>query len=447
MVLNMRTNSLERKLLPQLIVPGIAERIGRAEAVLLSQIIYWSKKSKHLIGGRKWVYNSVDKWQKQISYYSYSTIKRALISLESRGLIISQKINAKRYNHTKWYALNETSLDIFLKSISQQDHKMSGKRTNRKGQNEPIEKVKMSQSITENNYTKNSSSSSSKKVVNTPQISPTEEEKNIFETMQTNPEDTNVTTPTTDVENIATQMVTAWNEVFRYSISPIKAYVSRTNASYLSYLLQKTFDNNIESWIGYAETVNSSKWLMGEKQSKNDFKAHFSWLITHSTVQKILSAEYGVGDRVLDAENVQNNTEKLKEQTTSKIVASITNLIAKKTNAREQKKEFHQYVTSSAYKSDGDRYSLGSILKHYPPLYDKNGDIFFVGDDKKQLYKNCFDTFILKKNIGLTPYEIRQKINKKLEAIDNDQEYWQVLREIQNRFKVGDHNAHIALLG
>lgn len=91
---------------PLVIKPKLAKLIGLNEAIVLQQIKYWIKKSRHEYGGTKWVYNSYQEWQKQFPFWSVSTIKRIFLSLESQGLIISGNFNKEQRDRTKWYTLS-----------------------------------------------------------------------------------------------------------------------------------------------------------------------------------------------------------------------------------------------------------------------------------------------------------------------------------------------------
>jgi hypothetical protein len=88
------------------ILPSLAVRIGLPEAVVLQQIHYWLCSSHHEIEGRKWVYNTYENWQKQLPFWSVSTVKRMILSLENMGLLISANWNASKLDKTKWYSID-----------------------------------------------------------------------------------------------------------------------------------------------------------------------------------------------------------------------------------------------------------------------------------------------------------------------------------------------------
>jgi uncharacterized phage protein (TIGR02220 family) len=95
---------------PVMIIPSLAAKIGLNEAVVLQQIHYWLGSSKHHINGRTWVYNTYEEWQKQLPFWSVSTIKRTIRSLEMLGLLLSDNWNQMKMDKTKWYSIDYEKL-------------------------------------------------------------------------------------------------------------------------------------------------------------------------------------------------------------------------------------------------------------------------------------------------------------------------------------------------
>ncbi|MGF6950932.1 putative phage protein (TIGR02220 family) [Neobacillus sp. B4I6] len=91
---------------PLMIIPSLAAKIGVNEAVVLQQIHYWLGISKHVIEERTWVYNTYEEWQKQLPFWSVSTIKRTIRSLEMMGLLLSNNWNEMKIDKTKWYSID-----------------------------------------------------------------------------------------------------------------------------------------------------------------------------------------------------------------------------------------------------------------------------------------------------------------------------------------------------
>ena len=151
----------------------LAKYVGKNESIMLNQINYWLSKCGRNIDRLhgKWIYNSLNEWHKQFNYWSLSTLRRTIKSLEDSGILVSKKINANKWNHTKWYSIDYNKLNKLIKytiinkeysttkefnnlsnvnSLNNSAYNSKNKRTNRSVQNEQI-------IITKNNYTNRSS--------------------------------------------------------------------------------------------------------------------------------------------------------------------------------------------------------------------------------------------------------------------------------------------------
>lgn len=96
---------------PLVVSPTLAEAIGLNEAIVLQQLHYWLQKSDHLHEGRKWIYNTYTQWVEQFPFWSETTIKRTITSLESKGYIITGNFNRAGFDRTKWYSINYDLVD------------------------------------------------------------------------------------------------------------------------------------------------------------------------------------------------------------------------------------------------------------------------------------------------------------------------------------------------
>src|SRR5690554_4175288 len=74
---------------PLQVLPGLAEKIGLNEAIVLQQLHYWLSRSTQVKEGEKWVYNTYDEWCAQFPFWSKATVRRVFTSLEKQGLIIT----------------------------------------------------------------------------------------------------------------------------------------------------------------------------------------------------------------------------------------------------------------------------------------------------------------------------------------------------------------------
>jgi hypothetical protein len=89
-----------------MIIPSLAVKIGINEAIVLQQMHFCLSSSKQIIKGRKWIYNTYKDWQNQMPFWSESTIKRAIYSLEKQGYLISANWNQTKMDKTKWYTID-----------------------------------------------------------------------------------------------------------------------------------------------------------------------------------------------------------------------------------------------------------------------------------------------------------------------------------------------------
>lgn len=91
---------------PMLVLPTLAEKIGLNEAIFLQQVHFWINRSGKKRDGREWVYNTLEGWTKQFPFWSMSTVRRTINSLEKQGLIFIGNYNKLKMDKTKWYAIN-----------------------------------------------------------------------------------------------------------------------------------------------------------------------------------------------------------------------------------------------------------------------------------------------------------------------------------------------------
>lgn len=120
------------------------------EAIVLQQICYWLEDTTAGVehDGRRWVYNTIDEWAEQFPFWSEKTVKRALTSLKSHGLIYVKQLKKTQHDRTNFYAINHAS-----PLLSDGDKLTPSKRTTcprREGQVVPMDKDNLSPSIGSN---------------------------------------------------------------------------------------------------------------------------------------------------------------------------------------------------------------------------------------------------------------------------------------------------------
>jgi hypothetical protein len=97
-----------------IVCPDLAVVLGRTEAELLQQIHYWLGKSKNIIDGIHWVYNTYQQWQSQFPFLSDRTIRRAIRHLEDLGILKSDRKEASRWYQRKWYTIDYEALEALI---------------------------------------------------------------------------------------------------------------------------------------------------------------------------------------------------------------------------------------------------------------------------------------------------------------------------------------------
>jgi DnaD/phage-associated family protein len=132
---------------PILVLPKLAEAIGLNEAIFVQQLHFWlnNKKTKER-NGKKYVYNSYKMWKDQMPFWSESTIKRTVKSLEESELVVREYFSKGTLNRTSWYTLNYDK----LKDVEISIYRKYQSPNSRTGQNDPLEKVKVTERTGQN---------------------------------------------------------------------------------------------------------------------------------------------------------------------------------------------------------------------------------------------------------------------------------------------------------
>lgn len=102
---------------PLLVLPTLAVAFKSADkAIIVQQIHYWLITSNHFKDGRKWVYNTMDEWQKQFPWIANSTLRRHFKQLEQENVLLTANYNKAKFDRTKWYSLNYEKISILERS-------------------------------------------------------------------------------------------------------------------------------------------------------------------------------------------------------------------------------------------------------------------------------------------------------------------------------------------
>ena len=121
---------------PLIVLPSLAKEIGLNEAIMLQQIHFWLGKKKHYRDGRYWIYNTYDGWVEQFPFWSKSTIRRAITSLEKQNLLLVGNYNKAGFDNTKWYTINYQQIKSVSRPSVQNEQTECSKWTDAPVQNE-----------------------------------------------------------------------------------------------------------------------------------------------------------------------------------------------------------------------------------------------------------------------------------------------------------------------
>ena len=417
----------------------LACTIGESESILLNKLLYWVSKCGRDITGitGKWLYNSLCAWHKQFQHWSMYKLRKTIKSLEDLGLIKSIKVNAKKWNHTKWYTVDYLQYKNLLKKIENEKNTDLSTALNKIEDRDLL--IKKRPSLLLNVSSINKDIRSTNRFVGNQQIIIT---KNNYTNRSSNKEsDMNLNnTSSKKVEEIQidsneketiNKMLYVWNKVFECSVNPIKAYSNQKNQQTLLHLYKTAFNNDLDNWREYAIKVNSSQFLMGEKETKNNFKAVFSWLIKEETIEKVQNGEYGVGDRELDMNNVSKNIEEKKEEVVNKMDKKISEYMKLNIDETKERKEFDEYVKTYKTEVIDDEYNILGVIKHisYCSLFKTN--------EYKGLKESLYESYVMKKYLNITKVEARKRIrNKMKEMIVDKGETCMIFDELNKKGKV-----------
>jgi len=129
---------------PLIVLPTLACVIGLNESLFLQQLHYWLLKSTTIFDNQKWVYKTIEEWEKEFPFWSKSTLKRAIASLKKREILIVKKLSQNRRERINYYAIEYN----LLNQIVAQNEPMNEVNMNPKTvQSEPMVRFKMTPCI------------------------------------------------------------------------------------------------------------------------------------------------------------------------------------------------------------------------------------------------------------------------------------------------------------
>lgn len=260
---------------PLIVLPALAKEIKTNPAVVLQQIHYWLQNPNcgKVIDGEKWIYNTFEQWQEQLSHLSVSTIKRAIALLRKLKLIVVEQHNRNQWDHTNYYRIDYQVLETLQLSIgSTCDHRL--------GQTELIDSANLNQSSTTPKTTSRATTETSIAVAQEKK-EPTEEELNAASSQISN------TCPDVKVNLQVKKAIAQYWANFPAALERLKIAVEENwNCKNLTGVLVKALKEGVPSeeaappctFYGWGEWANEAtkRRLMEYSESQNgDIMVHF----------------------------------------------------------------------------------------------------------------------------------------------------------------------------
>ena len=275
--------------------PEVALTLGKSEAIFLQQLHYWLTSDNDMgttFDGKRWIYNSYKAWAENLRIYSESTIRRAISKLEKIGVIVTQNLNKKKSDHTKWYTINYDLLKSLIPVSSSKKHKRAGEskldECLLKMNSPPVQNEQFINKENKNNFRDNLSSNEV--------VASKDSHNSSDKTKQASLE-----------KDLFQQMILIWNQVVEEGKKTVELTSKRI--SFLKKAFETQFENCLEKWREFCKKIASSKFLMGE--IKASFKASLDWVLKFDVIRRILEGDFGVGDRTVYLKDSQSSGQNL----------------------------------------------------------------------------------------------------------------------------------------
>lgn len=283
---------------PLQVLPSLANIIGLNEAIVLQQLHFFLRISRNKVGGRSWVYNTINDWQAEFSFWSVKTVQRTIENLEKSGLVVStDKFNKMKMDKTKWYTIDYQKLNEILPEsekspFSQNDQMEIPKKENAFSQNDQMTFGQNDQSNNQRN-----------KNINITPISPLGESANAEHTEvggadkpHTDKKQKSISVNYSAVAETYNDLVKELNSNLPLIANPSQLSDKRKKAiKKLAQVFIKRFeiDNDVESSLGeYIKDFLQSAPSFYFGENNRGWKADFEYILRESTLDKVLEGNW-----------------------------------------------------------------------------------------------------------------------------------------------------------
>ena len=283
---------------PLQVLPSLANIIGLNEAIVLQQLHFFLRISRNKISGRSWVYNTINDWQSEFSFWSVKTVQRTIENLEKSGLVVStDKFNKMKMDKTKWYTIDYQKLSEILPEnektpFGQNDQMETPKKENAFGQNDQMTFGQNDQSNNQRN-----------KNINITPISPNGESANAehsevggADKSYTDKKQNSIKVNYSAVAETYNDLVKELNSNLPLIANPSQLSDKRKKAiKKLAQVFIKRFeiDNDVESSLGeYIKDFLRSAPSFYFGENNRGWKADFEYILRESTLDKVLEGNW-----------------------------------------------------------------------------------------------------------------------------------------------------------
>lgn len=283
---------------PLQVLPSLANIIGLNEAIVLQQLHFFLRISRNKVGGRSWVYNTINDWQAEFSFWSVKTVQRTIENLEKSGLVVStDKFNKMKMDKTKWYTIDYQKLNEILPEsekspFSQNDQMEIPKKENAFSQNDQMTFGQNDQSNNQRN-----------KNINITPISPLGESANAEHTEvggadkpHTDKKQNSISVNYSAVAETYNDLVKELNSNLPLIANPSQLSDKRKKAiKKLAQVFIKRFeiDNDVESSLGeYIKDFLQSAPSFYFGENNRGWKADFEYILRETTLDKVLEGNW-----------------------------------------------------------------------------------------------------------------------------------------------------------
>lgn len=283
---------------PLQVLPSLANTIGLNEAIFLQQLHFFLRISRNKVGGRSWVYNTINDWQSEFPFWSVKTVQRTIENLEKSGLVVStDKFNKMKMDKTKWYTIDYQKLSEILPESEKEPF----------GQNDQMETPKKGNAFGQNDqmtFRQNDQSNNQRdKNINITPISPFGESANAEHTEvggadkpHTDKKQKSISVNYSAVAETYNTLVKELNSNLPLIANPSQLSDKRKKAiKKLAQVFIKRFDidTDVESSLGeYIKDFLQSAPSFYFGENNRGWKADFEYILRESTLDKVLEGNW-----------------------------------------------------------------------------------------------------------------------------------------------------------